>query len=132
MPNLIAPLVSSLPAFAGAALVGYLIFFFRLVRRFPDDVAILRADGRGKRGNLILTPIILVAILAPMPYKVIALGIGIPLLIGLSWVQHVRLTRAGASTQFLRRLGALSCLGTVAMIAFASHMLLASAGTSGS
>jgi hypothetical protein len=132
LPNLIASLESALPFFAGAALVVYLIFFFRLVSRYPDDVAILRADGRGKRGNLILTPVILIAVLAPMPYKAIALGIGIPLLIGLSWVQHIRLTHAGASTQFLRRLGALSCLGTVAMIAFAASMLLGSLGTSGS
>ena len=109
---------NSLAVLAAALLVAYLVLFARLLARYPNDSAILRSDRTGKRSNLLVIPLVIAAVLAPMPYKAIALCVALPLLIGLAWAQHLRLAKAGASLAFLRRLAALSVPAVGAMVAF--------------
>jgi len=112
-----------LSALAALLLIAYLILFARLVVRYPNDGVILRSDRTGKRSNLLFMPIVLAAVLAPMPYRAVAVVVGLPLLVGLAWSQHLRLARVGASPAFLRKLAAVSCVALAAMLAFGATML---------
>ena len=133
LSNTFASIQSALTIPAIAALLVYFVLFFRLVNRHPEDIATLRADGFGRRVNLLLTPIVLTAVVAPIPYKAVAIGIGAPLLIGFAWAHHNRLKRLGVNATFLRKMAALSCLAIAALATLAIAALLgASSGVAGS
>lgn len=102
----------------------YFILFFRLMTRHPKDAALLRADGCGKRGNLLLAPIVVAAIIAPMPYNLVAFGVGFPLLFCLAWAQHKRLAHVGATPAFLRHKAAVSSLALIAMFTFGAALMM--------
>jgi hypothetical protein len=61
-----------------------------------------------------------------MQYKLATIAVVLPLALFLTWVQHRRLTSAGVSQAFLRRLAAVSSLALIATLAFfASGLSLA-------
>jgi len=123
MFDFLASAKSALPGIALALLVAYLILFARLIVRHPSDAAVLRSDNAGKRGNLLLMPLVLAAVVAPMPYKALAFCIGLVLLAVLARSQHLRLASAGVSRAFLRQHAAVSCVAGAAMLAYGSTML---------
>ena len=105
----------------------YLILFFALLARHPKDRAILAADRKAKRSNLLLVPLVVAAVIAQVPYNVAALFVLVPLLLAFSWTQNKRLMQAGASRVFLRQLALVSSLGFLGMLAFVAVSLVHSA-----
>jgi len=103
----------------------YFFLFVRVVKRHPNDIALLRSEGNGKRNNLLLTPVMVAALFAPMPYKAIGLGVVLPLIAYLGWAQSKRLARAGASSVYLRQMATASCVAFVAILAIAGSSILA-------
>lgn len=117
-------MTSTLLAIAVFVIAVYFVLFFRLVTRHPDQRAILVAESpQGKRGNLLLLPVIVALVFAPMPYKAIAAAMLPTALIGISWLHHRAMARAGADPGFLRRLSALNALGIAGVMLFAADTL---------
>jgi hypothetical protein len=113
-----------LTAIAVVLLGLYFVLFFLLVTRHANDAAVLRADQRGKRNNLLMVPIAIAAVIAPLPYSLVAIGLGMVVLAGFEWTQRKRLARAGAGPAFLRRLSAVSGIAWVAFAAYGMSALL--------
>jgi hypothetical protein len=112
-------------------LVAFFVLFFWLVTRHPDQRAILIATPHGKRGNLLIAPGIVAFVLAPMPVKAIAAAIFLITMIWTTCQQHRAMARAGADAAFLRRLAAVSAIGTVGMTVLAVAVLLDSVPKAG-
>jgi hypothetical protein len=125
--NNLAFQANTLLSLAVGLLMIYLILFFALLARHPKDRAILAADRKAKRSNLLLVPLVVAAVIAQVPYNVAALFVLVPLLLAFSWTQHKRLMLAGASRVFLRQLALVSSLGFLGMLAFVAVSLVHSA-----
>jgi len=99
------PSENALVVLGVALLVIYAFMFVRVIRRYPQDAALLRSSRLGKRINLFLTtPVVVAAVLVPMPYKALVLVVGVPLLVYASWAHHKELARSGVSAAFLREM----------------------------
>jgi hypothetical protein len=110
---------------SAAVLFGvYFIVFVRLIARHPADAAIVKADARGKRDNLLLAPLFVAAMFARWPYDAMAIGAGLTLVLWLGWVQNGRWVRAGATPAFLRRLNAISCLAWIGVLCLGAALQL--------
>ncbi len=124
MSFLLASPQNTLHALAVVLLAIYFFCFYRLVTSYPDECVLLASDRSAKRGNLLLGPLVMALVLAPMPYSAVAFCVGLPVLLGLGWEQYRRLSRLGASTAFLRHLTAVSCLAVTLMLAFGATLFL--------
>src|SRR5687767_13902305 len=69
------------------SVAAFFVLFLVLVTRNPADRALLLADRGGKRGNLLLAPFVVATVIAPMPYRAVALAVGLAMLVGLAVAQ---------------------------------------------
>jgi hypothetical protein len=116
-------LLRSLPAVAGVLVGAAIVLFFALFHRYRADAALVIANPSDKRVSLLGVLAIFVAAFAPMPFKVIAMGVGFPLFAWQGWMQQGALRQAGASPAFLWRLNAVSAVAALGL-AMAAVVLL--------